>query len=124
MAWLFGGLGLPGPVVRLVAAWKEGLIAALVAAALLRRMLGGGHRSPILWLDVAIFGLGLVALAYLLGAGVWFGLDVPVAAQLYGLRDAVYFSLLYFVGRRPRKSCATSGSSGRCSSSASSRLWW
>ena len=99
MAWLFGGLGLPGPVVRVVAAWKESLIAALVAAAVLRVMLRGGVRAPIVWLDLAVGGLCLVAFAYLLGAGVWFGLDVPVAAQLYGFRDAVYFSLLYFVGR-------------------------
>src|SRR5207245_6240 len=56
-------------------------------------------RSPVARLDLAVFGLGLVALAYLLGAGFWFGLDLPIAAQLYGFRDAVYFSLLYFVGR-------------------------
>jgi len=99
MAWLFGGLGLPGPVVRVVAAWKEGLIAALVAAAVLRVVLRGGDRSPIVWLDLAVGGLGLVAVAYLLGAGVWFGFDLPIAARLYGFRDAVYFSLLYFVGR-------------------------
>ncbi len=99
MAWLFGGLGLPGPVVRVVAAWKEGLIAALVTAAALRVVLGRGERSPVQWLDLAVFGLGLLALLYLVGAGYWFGLEVPVGARLYGLRDAVYFSLLYFVGR-------------------------
>lgn len=99
MAWLFGGLGLPGPVVRLVAAWKEGLIAALLAAAAFRVVLGRGDRSPVQWLDVVVFGLALVALLYLLGASSWFGVELPVGAQLYGLRDAVYFSLLYFVGR-------------------------
>ncbi len=99
MAWLFGGLGLPGPVVRIIAAWKEALIAALVAAAVFRVALRGGVRCPIVWLDLAVTGLGLVALAYLLGGGVWFGFDLSVAGRLYGLRDAVYFSLLYFVGR-------------------------
>lgn len=99
MAWLFGGLGLPGPVVRVIAAWKEGLIAALVAAAAFHVVLGRSDRSPVQWLDVAVFGLGLVALLYLLGAGFWFGVELPVGARLYGLRDAVYFSLLYFVGR-------------------------
>jgi len=29
----------------------------------------------------------------------WFGVSLPISARLYGLRDAVYFSLLYFVGR-------------------------
>ena len=99
MAWLFGGLGLPAPVVRVIAAWKESLIAALVAAAAWRVVLGRGMRSPIQWLDIAVFGLGLLALLYLLGAGSWFGVAMPVSARLYGLRDAVYFSLLYFVGR-------------------------
>jgi hypothetical protein len=99
MAWLFGGLGLPGPVVRVVAAWKEGLIAALLLATAFRVVRGRGDRSPVQWLDLAVFGLALVALLYLLGAGSWFGVELPIGAQLYGLRDAVYFSLLYFVGR-------------------------
>lgn len=99
MAWLFGGLGLPGPLVRVTAAWKETLIAALVVVMLFRVVLGRGDRSPVQGLDIAVFGLGLVALLYLLGAGSWFGLELPVGARLYGLRDAVYFSLLYFVGR-------------------------
>ena len=99
MAWLVGGLGVPWPVARLIAAWKEALVAALVAVVLLRVVLGRGDRSPVQWLDVAIFGLAAIALVYLVGGGIWFGLDVPVGAQLYGLRDAVYFSLLYFAGR-------------------------
>jgi hypothetical protein len=99
MALLFGGLGVPGPVVRVLAAWKEALIAVLVAATALRLVLGRGERTPIQWLDLAIFGLGLVALLYLVGADFWFGWELPIGARLYGLRDAVYFSLLYFVGR-------------------------
>ncbi len=99
MAWLFGGLRVAGPVVRVAAAWKEGLVAALVATTTLRVVLGRGERSPVQWLDVAVFGLALIALLYLLGAGVWFGLELPVSARLYGWRDAIYFSLLYFVGR-------------------------
>ncbi len=99
MAGLFGGLGVPAPVVRLIAAWKEVLVTTLVATVLLRVALGRSNRSPVLWLDLAVGGLGLLALAYLLGGGIWFGLDVPVGARLYGLRDGVFFSLLYFVGR-------------------------
>jgi len=99
MALLFGGLGAPALVVRLIAAWKEALVAGLVTALVLRVALGRGERSPVHWLDVAVFSLALVALVYLLGAGVWFGLDVPLGARLYGLRDMTYFSLLYFVGR-------------------------
>ena len=99
MASLFGALGASALVVRLIAAWKETLVAALVATVILRVALGRGDRTPVQWLDLAVCGLGLLALPYLIGAGVWFGLDVPAGARLYGLRDAVYFSLLYFVGR-------------------------
>ena len=99
MAFLFGGLGLPTIVVRLIAAWKETLVGVLVATVMLRAALGRGNRSTVQWLDLAVGGLVLLALPYLLGAGIWFGLDVPIGARLYGLRDAVYFSLLYFVGR-------------------------
>jgi len=99
MAWLVGGVGVPGPVVRLVAAWKEILVAVLAAVVLLRVVVGRGDRSPVQWLDVVIFSLGAIALVYLVSADIWFGLDVPVGARLYGLRDLVYFSLLYFVGR-------------------------
>lgn len=99
MAWLFGGLGLPEAAVRVAAAWKETLIAALVGATAMRVFLGRGARSPVQWLDLAVFGLVLLALLYLVGAGFWFGLEAPAGARLYGLRDAVFFSLLYFVGR-------------------------
>ena len=99
MAWLFGGLGVPGPVVRLVAAWKEGLIALLVVATICRAVMGRGPHTSVQWLDLAVGGLWLLALVYFVGAGVWFGLDLPIGARLYGLRDAAYFSLLYFVGR-------------------------
>jgi hypothetical protein len=99
MALLFGGLGVPGPTVRLLAAWKEALVAALLLVVALRALDGRGQRAPIHWLDLAIAGLGLVALVYPLGAGAWSSFELPPGARLYGLRDAVYFSLLYFVGR-------------------------
>src|SRR5438046_10766131 len=98
MAALAGALGAPATVVRLIAAWKEALVAALVAVVLLRVVLGRGDRSPVQWLDFVIFGLAAIALVYLVGGGIWFGLDVPVGAQLYGLRDAVYFSRPEFRG--------------------------
>src|SRR5438094_136912 len=63
VAGLFGGFGIPGPVVRLIAAWKEVLVALLVTALLVRVTLGRGDHSPLHWLDVAVSGLGLLALA-------------------------------------------------------------
>ena len=101
MAILFGGLGLSVTVVRAIAAWKEALVALLVSLTVLRAVATGGPRGAVRvqWPDLAVAGLGMLALAYLIGAGAWFGADLPLGAQLLGWRDAVFFTLLYFVGR-------------------------
>ncbi len=99
MTLLFGGLGLPAPTVRLVAAWKEATIAALLVAVVVRLFTGHIGRASIVWLDAVVGGLGVLALVYMVAAGPWLGTDVPLVATAYGFRDSVYFSLLYFVGR-------------------------
>lgn len=98
IAYLYGGLGWPAGVVRAVAAWKEALVLGLLAAVLLRTLRRGGGRG-VQWPDLAVAGLAGLAAAYLVGAEWWFDQGLPVAAQLYGWRDAVFASLLYFVGR-------------------------
>lgn len=101
MAILFGGLGLSTTVVRGIAAWKEALVILLVSLTMLRASARGGAHGPVRvqWPDLAVAAFGILALAYLIGAGVWFGADLPLSAQLLGWRDAVFFTLLYFVGR-------------------------
>lgn len=99
MAFLFGGLGWPGPAVRVIAAWKEFLVAALFGLTLVRVAWHRGPRPTVHWLDLAVGGLGVLAFAYLVGAGVWFDAGLPIGAQLYGARDVAFVSLLYFVGR-------------------------
>src|SRR3989442_1363844 len=96
---LFGALGLSATTVRLVAAWKELLIGVLFAIAVTHALLGGGAPRRVHWLDLAVTALGCLALGYLMGANLWFGMDLPLGAQLYGARDTVLVSLLYFVGR-------------------------
>ena len=96
---LFGGLGWPAGAVRAIAAWKEALIAVLFGLAVVRTVRAPRPGAGICWLDLVVAGLGVVALGYFVGAGDWFGTGLPVAAQLYGLRDAAFVSLLYFVGR-------------------------
>ena len=99
IAYLYGGLGWPAGIVRAVAAWKEALVAGLLAVALLRTLRGRGAARGVQWTDLAVGGLAALAGAYLVGAEWWFDQGLPVAAQLYGWRDAVFASLLYFVGR-------------------------
>jgi hypothetical protein len=51
------------------------------------------------WADLWIGGLAAIALAYLVGENVLLQTGLPRAAELLGFRDAVYFMLIYFVGR-------------------------
>lgn len=99
MAALFVLAGVPAPIVRALASWKEILVLALVivvaAGSLAGRVPRIAPRAP----DLAFAGLGLVALSYLIGAQTWFAADLPLGAQVLGWRDAVFFTLLYFVGR-------------------------
>ena len=99
VAALFGAFGLPLGVVRAVAAWKEATVAALVAVALWRLWTGRSVRGAALPTDLAVAAPLLLALAYLAGAAVWFDAGLPAGLQFLGWRDAVYFTLLYFVGR-------------------------
>ena len=99
IAYLFGGLAWPAGLVRAVAAWKEALVVTLLACVLLRALRGRGEAHGVQWLDLAVAGLAALAGVYLVGAEWWFDYDLPIAAQLYGWRDAVFASLLYFVGR-------------------------
>ena len=99
VAVLFGGLGWSSGHVRVIAAWKEALIAVLVALAIVRFAIGAGPTIAIRWLDLAVGGLIALALGYLVAAGAWFDQGLPLVAQLYGFRDAAFVLLLYFVGR-------------------------
>jgi len=99
IAALFGILGLPLLVVRGIAAWKEATVVLLVALTLLGALRGRTARSPVQATDLAVTALCALACVYLLGATVWFSSDLPAIVQLYGWRDAVFFTLLYFVGR-------------------------
>ncbi|HXF96315.1 MAG TPA: O-antigen ligase family protein [Gemmatimonadales bacterium] len=96
---LFGALGWPATTVRGIAAWKEALIAVLFTLALVRALRHAKVVGAVHWLDLAVAGLGMLALGYLIGANAWFGSDLPLAAELYGVRDVAFVSLLYFVGR-------------------------
>src|SRR2546425_7665840 len=46
------------------------------------RSLGGGAPRRVHWLDLAVTALGCLALGYLMGANLWFGMDLPLGAQL------------------------------------------
>ena len=99
VATLFGGLGFQVGTVRLLAAWKEIAVIALLVLVILRAIAGKGPRVAISWVDLAVASLLLISGGFFIAGGAWLQIDLPKGAELYGLRDIVFFLLLYFVGR-------------------------
>jgi hypothetical protein len=99
IAILFGPLQMPEPLVRRIAAWKEIALVVIVVAVLIKAILGRGPKVVLGWTDFWISALFAVALAYLAGGTALLGTHVPVSTQLLGLRQVVFFMLLYYVGR-------------------------
>src|SRR3989442_15208140 len=85
IAVLFGAFGWPRPTVRVIAAWKEMLIAALAALTALRGLLVRGHRTGEQWLDLVRPGLGGVALRQRTGAEPWVDHRPPIGNKAHGL---------------------------------------
>ncbi|HVF38922.1 MAG TPA: O-antigen ligase family protein [Gemmatimonadaceae bacterium] len=99
VAVLFGGLGLSASGVRMFAAWKEAMVLLLVGIVVIRAVLGKGPKVRISWVDIAVGGLCLIALGFLIGGKTWLRIELPRGTELYGIRDIAFFLLLYFVGR-------------------------
>lgn len=99
IALLFGLLHLPMSVVRGIAAWKEIATVLLVILVIGRAAMGRGPRVAITASDLCAGGwLALTAVVFLTEATVLRNF-VPLRAALFGLRDAAFFVLFYFVGR-------------------------
>ncbi|HUR91706.1 MAG TPA: O-antigen ligase family protein [Gemmatimonadaceae bacterium] len=99
MAVLYGLMGLPADAVRAVAGWKELFALLLVTVIVARAASGRGPRAPFDWPDLAVGGLIATALCYAFGQRVLLFAWLPKGAELLGFRDAVFFLLLYFIGR-------------------------
>jgi hypothetical protein len=94
MALLYGVVGLPPLVVRLLSAWKEGLLLLLLASILVRPV--WPRRLVITLPDLVLatylsFVLFATALALLR--------DTPLSALAYGVRDLLLPVAIYLVGR-------------------------
>lgn len=99
IASLYGIFRFPEGFVRSAAAWKEALLAVLLVITFVRTLMGRNEKKEIAWADLWVLSLFFTAVCYLLTANPFFNAALPVAAQVMGLRDAVYFMLIYFVGR-------------------------
>jgi hypothetical protein len=99
MAVLFGALGVDIQIARSVAAWKEIVLALLLAAVIVRAHVRTTPGSVIATPDLLVGALVATALAYLVAGNTIFRAGLPEASQWLGFRDAAYFLLAYFVGR-------------------------
>jgi hypothetical protein len=97
---LFGLVGLPEELVRVLASWKELLVLLLLATVAVRAASGRVRATSVNPADLAIAGLlaltALHALAIPLGASRH---ELTGMGVLYGVRDAAYFLALWVVGR-------------------------
>ncbi len=96
---LFGWFGLSVDLVRSLAAWKEIALLLFLGVTILRAFTGRGPKTNLTWTDMWVGGLIATAVMFLLIENPWLRFNLPPQAELLGLRDAVYFMLLYFVGR-------------------------
>lgn len=99
IAALFGVFGVPESIVRPLAAWKEIGLFILLLLIVLRPLTGRGSGTTLTWTDFWIIALFSTAIVFLCIENVWFNAALPFQAELMGVRDAVYFMLIYFVGR-------------------------
>lgn len=75
------------------------LLAILLVAVVFRAISGRREKTEVAWTDFWVLALFFTAIIYLLTANPFFNAELPIEAQLMGVRDAVYFMLIYFVGR-------------------------
>lgn len=99
MAVLFGMLQLPEQTVRAVAAWKEAALALMLVAVFVAGVAGHRRPTPLASTDFLVAGLIGLAITHLVVGQVLAQYSPPGGAQLLGARDAIYFTLIYFVGR-------------------------
>ena len=99
IAVLFGFFGLPETLVRVIAAWKDIALLLLLLVVLIRSLSGRSPGVRIAWADFWIGALVVLAIMYFAGENPWLRADLPIAAELLGIRQAVFFMLVYFVGR-------------------------
>lgn len=99
IALLFGIGQVPADTLRVVAAWKEAVVAILVFYVVLRIPMGFGPRARVTSTDVVLGGLVTLATIFLLGSHTILDVPLPLVSQLFGFRDAIFFFALFYVGR-------------------------
>ena len=94
-------LGTPPVLVRVVQAWKEGilLLLLLLTAGAAWRAWRAGRRPRLLFLDWLMAGFAALVLIYALIPASLFGVPVSLAQKLVAIRIDLLMPLLYLFGR-------------------------
>lgn len=99
IALLFGVVGISSGVARTIAAWKEAAVVLLVLWTILRSISNRGPGAKVSGADVAVTALICTGALFIIMESPVFHAGMPLGAELLGLRDSVFFMLLYYVGR-------------------------
>lgn len=94
-------LSTPPALIRIVQAWKEGILLLLLALAV-RIALDAwraGRRPRLVFLDWAMVAFTMVVIVYTLIPSSWFGVPVTLSQRLLAVRLDLLLPLLYAFGR-------------------------
>ncbi len=94
-------LGTPGVIVRLVQAWKEGILLLLFALVvrLAWRAARSGRLPKLLPIDLVMAAFAVIVVIYLLIPPAVFGAQLNLSQRVLGVRVLLQLPLLYLFGR-------------------------
>lgn len=99
IALLFGYFQLPMKLVRVIAGWKEAAALLLFAVVGMRAMTGRGPRVTVTPCDLFAALWIALSLVFFATENVVLRDLIPFKAAIFGVRDASFFVIFYFVGR-------------------------
>ena len=94
-------LSTPAPLIRVVQAWKEGILVLLLVLAVRMAVPAwrAGRRPRLLFLDWAMLAFTIVVIVYALIPSSWSGVPVTLSQRLVAVRLDLLLPLLYAYGR-------------------------
>ena len=99
IALLFGYFHLSISVVQVIASWKEITGLLLLAIIVVRSATGRGPRATVAASDLFAAGWIALALVFFATENVLLRDLIPTKAAVFGVRDASFFVIFYFIGR-------------------------
>lgn len=99
IALLFGFFHLSASLVRAIAAWKEVVAMIIFVIVIIRAATGRGAHASVVTADLFAGAWLALAVVFFATENVLLRDFVPIKAAVFGLRDAAFFLVFYFIGR-------------------------